>query len=148
MVVEYDNVNNDKPIIYVGDGGTRSIIVWNVQVNEGYRVKLPYSATTTCTDFSTEDVFYLVLIENFSSNYLYFTYLSSTDMFKVRTKDLQKRINPKCIIDVGRKPCKMVVLGAAYGSVMYFRIKGMNHLYSWDTKESFLEENMKVVNSY
>jgi len=69
-------------------------------------------------------------------------------MFKVRTKDLQKKINPKCIIDVGRKPCKMVVLGAAYGSVMYFRIKGMNHLYSWDTKESFLEENMKIVNSY
>ncbi|XP_022170788.1 uncharacterized protein LOC111034063 [Myzus persicae] len=145
LVVEYDNVSNDKPIIYIGDGGTRSIIVWNVQVNEGYRVKLPYSATTTCTDFSTEDVFYLVLIENFNSNYLYFTYLSSTDMFKVRTKDLQKRINPKCIIDVGRKPCKMVVLGAAYGSVMYFRIKGMNHLYSWDTKESFLEENMKMV---
>lgn len=148
LVVEYDNVNNDKPIIYIGDGGTRSIIVWNVQVNEGYRVKLPYSATTTCTDFSTEDVFYLVLIDNFNSNYLYFTYLSSTDMFKVRTKDLQKRINPKCIIDVGRKPCKMAVLGAAYGSVMYFRIKGMNHLYSWDTKESFLEENMKMVNSY
>jgi len=42
----------------------------------------------------------------------------------------------------------MVVLGAAYGSVMYFRIKGTNHLYSWDTKESFLEENMKMVNSY
>lgn len=69
-------------------------------------------------------------------------------MFKVRTKDLQKRINLKCIVDVGRKPCKMVVLGSAYGSVMYFRIKGMNHLYSWDTKESFLEENMKIVNSY
>lgn len=69
-------------------------------------------------------------------------------MFKVRTKDLQKRINPKCIIDVGRKPCKMVVLGSAYGSVMYFRIKGLNHLYSWDTKESFLEENMKIVNLY
>lgn len=145
LVVEY--ISNDKPIIYVGDGGTRSIIVWNVQANEGYRVKLPRSSTTSCTDSKLEDVFYLVLIENSNINYIYFTYLSSSDLFKVRTSDLRKKINPKCIVDVGRKPCKMILLGSAYGTVIYYRIKGLNHLYSWDTKESLLEENMMLVNS-
>lgn len=144
LVVEY--ISSDKPIIYIGDGGTRSIIVWNVQTNEGYRVKLPRSSTTSCTDSTMEDVFYLVLIENSNVNYIYFTYLSSSDLFKVRTRDLRKKINPKCVVDVGRKPCKMILLGSAYGTVVYFRIKGLNHLYSWDTKESLLEENMMLVN--
>lgn len=69
-------------------------------------------------------------------------------MFKIRTKHLRKRIKPKCIVDVGRKPVKMVILGSAYGSVMYFRIKGLNNLYSWDTKDSLLEENMMLVKYY
>ncbi|VVC34730.1 Six-bladed beta-propeller, TolB-like,Major royal jelly protein/protein yellow [Cinara cedri] len=143
LVVEY--ISNDRPIIYIGDGGTRSIIVWNVKANEGYRVKLPRSSTTTCTDSTMDDVFYLALIENSNITYIYFTYLSSSDMFKVRTKDLRRKINPKCVVDVGRKPCKMILLGSAYGTVIYFRIKGLNNLYSWDTKESLLEENVMLV---
>lgn len=45
----------------------------------------------------------------------------------------------------GKKPCKMVLLGVGYGSILYFRIKGQNHLYSWDTKQIFLEENFMLV---
>lgn len=147
LVVE--NVKDKEPIIYIGDGGTRSIIVWNVFTQEGYRIKLPRFSTTTCIDSPGEDIFYLVLIENSSLNvnYLYFTYLSSTDMFKIKTRDLQKRINHKCIVNIGRKPCKMVIVGSAYGSVIYFRIKGKNNLFSWDTKDNFLEENMMLVNA-
>lgn len=144
IIVEY--VNNTKPIIYVGDGGTRSILVWNVEANEGYKVKLPRSSTSFYTDPTMEDVFHLVLVEESNINYIYFTYLSSMDVFKVRTKDLRKRINPKCIENVGQKPCKMVILGSAYGSVIYFRIKGLNDLYSWDIKNSLLEKNLVLVN--
>lgn len=32
-------------------------------------------------------------------------------------------------------------VGVGYGSVLYFRIKGQNDLYSWDTKHSCLGEN-------
>lgn len=39
----------------------------------------------------------------------------------------------------------MVLLGVGYGSILYFRIKGQNHLFSWDTKQSFLEENFMMV---
>lgn len=39
----------------------------------------------------------------------------------------------------------MVFLGVGYGSILYFRYKGGNHLYSWDSKMSFLEENFMIV---
>lgn len=45
----------------------------------------------------------------------------------------------------GKKPCKMVILGVGYGSILYFRFRGGSHLYSWDTKTSFLEENFMIV---
>lgn len=149
ILVEY--VNNDSPIIYIGDGGTRSIIVWNVQTNETYSVKLPRYTSAYFRNPIAEDMFHVVLIENSNTSYLYFTYQSSEDMFRVHTRDLQKRTNPiinKHITNVGRKPYKMVVLGSAYGTVVYFRIKGSKHLYSWDTKKSFSKENIMLVNAY
>jgi len=39
----------------------------------------------------------------------------------------------------------MVILGVGYETVLYFRIDGQNDLFSWDTKLSFLEENIRVV---
>lgn len=45
----------------------------------------------------------------------------------------------------GKKPCKMVFVGVGYGTVLYFRVRGENHLYSWDTKQTFLEENFLIV---
>lgn len=39
----------------------------------------------------------------------------------------------------------MVFLGVVYGTNLYFRIKGQNDMYSWDTKQCFLEENFMVV---
>lgn len=111
-------------------------------------MKLPRSLIgTTCLDSNLEDVLYMVLIEKSEANYIYFTYLSSSDMFKVRTTDLRRRINPKCIVNLGRKPCRMVIIGSGYGSIIYFRIHGINSLFSWNTKESFLEENIMLVNA-
>lgn len=45
----------------------------------------------------------------------------------------------------GKKPYKMVIVGVGYGSVLYFRAKGQNDLYSWDTKQNCLEENFMIV---
>jgi len=39
----------------------------------------------------------------------------------------------------------MVFVGVGYGSILYFRIKGQNDLYSWDTVQTFIEENFMVV---
>lgn len=122
--------------------------MWNVRAKEGYRVKLPRCSTVTSSWSDEEDHFFLVLIENQKSNYIYYTYFSNNNMFKIYTRDLRKRINPKCVVNIGRKPCKMVVLGSGYRSIIFFRITGLNNLYSWDTNDGFLEENMMLVNSY
>lgn len=88
-------------ILYVGDGGTRSIIVWNVQTNDGYRVKLPH--TKIHVENPLDDVFYTALIEHRDCKYIYFTYLSSRDLFRTKTKDLQKHMDPKSIVNIGKR---------------------------------------------
>lgn len=102
LVVEY--VKETSTVLYVGDGGTRSIIVWYVQSNEGYRVKLPHTTVQGCSENAQDDVFYVALVETETCNYIYFTYLSSQDIFRTRTKDLRKRMNPKCIVNMGELP--------------------------------------------
>lgn len=107
LVVEY--VKETTPVVYVGDGGTQSIIVWYVQSNEGYRVKLPHTTVQGCSENAQDDVFYIALVETDVCNYIYFTYLSSQDIFRTRTQDLRKRMNPKCIVNMGEiwsnEPC-------------------------------------------
>lgn len=44
----------------------------------------------------------MALIEQDAGNYIYFSYLSSQDMFRVKTRDLRKRINPKCFVNMGK----------------------------------------------
>lgn len=39
----------------------------------------------------------------------------------------------------------MVILGVGYETIIYFRVIGQNDLFSWDTKQGFLEENFMVV---
>lgn len=97
-----EQVTDSMTVLYVGDGGTRSIIVWYVQKNEGYKIKLPHSIVDGCSENPMEDVFYMMLTEQEAGNYIYFTYLSSQDIFRTRTKDLQKRMNSKCIVNMGK----------------------------------------------
>lgn len=97
-----ENINDTKTVLYVGDGGTRSILVWHVQKNGGYRVKLPSLTVQACTDSPQNNVFYMALAEQPVGNVIYFTYLYSQDIFRARTKDLRERMNPKCIVSMGK----------------------------------------------
>lgn len=91
-------------VLYVGDGGTRSIIVWDVRKNVGNRVKLPHSIVESCTVDWHEDVFHVSLVEHDVGNYVYFTYLSGQAVFRIRTKNLRNRkfISTKCIVNIGK----------------------------------------------
>jgi hypothetical protein len=69
--------------------------------------------------------------------------------FRVRTIDLQKHMNSKSLSNTynnntitnwtlsDKKQYKMVFLGVDYGLVLYFRIKGQNHQYSWARSRVF-----------
>lgn len=101
LAVEY--TKEATTVLYIGDGGTRSIFVWNVQEKSGYRVKLPHRVVQACSENPLDDVFYTVLVEQQTANYIYFTYLSSMDIFRTKTTDLQNRMNPKCVVNIGKK---------------------------------------------
>lgn len=101
LAVEY--LNKDNIILYVGDGGTRSIIVYNVLNNKGFRIKLPRSIENGCLGNSQNDVFSMVLIKLKTGHYIYFTYLSGQDIFRIRTKYLQTHMHPNCVVNLGKR---------------------------------------------
>lgn len=98
LIVEY--VSKTKTVLYVSDGGTRSIIVWYVQSNDGYRVKLPH--VVLCGNNPQNDVLYIVMIEQQEGNYIYLTYLFSENIFRIKTKNMLKNINSKSIVNMGK----------------------------------------------
>jgi len=99
LAVEY--MKNSKTVLYVGDGGTRSIIVWDVESNEIKRVKLPHIIVQGCVNNPKKDIFYMALVEQQTDNYIYFTYLCSPDMYRTKIKDLRKHMHPGCIVNIG-----------------------------------------------
>lgn len=98
LVVEY--VTKTKTILYISDGGMRSIIVYYVQSNDGYRIKLPHSVM--CGNKPLQDVLYMVMIEQQTGTYIYFTYLFSDDIFRIKTKDMLKTMHLKSIVNMGK----------------------------------------------
>lgn len=130
-----DYSSDGGAFLYISDAATRALLVWDVQSNRGYRVVLP---KLLMTGGAKRDVLYQVLIRSkCGSNLLYFTYLSSQRMYYVKTEHLQRHSSMGCIIDAGKKPGKMVILGTDNGSVMFFRLHGENDIYMWNVQCPF-----------
>lgn len=96
-----EHIKNSTTILYLGDGGTQSIIVWYVEKNIGHRVKLSLPIVEGRTHTPQNDIFYMALVQHEADNYIYFTYLCSEDIFRTTTKDLQNRKTPKSIDNIG-----------------------------------------------
>lgn len=94
LAVDYQSENHC--FIYVSDAAERAIIVYDVQASRGFRVVLPKAVTNGCPK---RDVLYLALTRKATgSSALYFTYLSSKQLFAIDTQHLragnvQGRIN-------------------------------------------------------
>lgn len=99
-----EQVNGNETMLYVGDGSARSIYVWDVRKNIGSRVRLPRSIVQECKEDPREDVFHIALMEYDAGNHIYFTYTSSQEVFRIKTKNLRNRkhINLKYIVNVGK----------------------------------------------
>lgn len=100
LVVEYRE-DEKQTILYVSDSGTRSIIVWQVECNDGYRVRLPYS-TAGCTEYIDNMVLYIALVKIQKCTYIYFTYVFNKNLYRVKTLDLQRHMDPKYIANIGK----------------------------------------------
>lgn len=141
VVVEY--TVNGRPIVYVSDAATRSILVYDVIQNKGYRVVLPKAIHSGC---NRRDVLYIALVrKGCGNNYLIFTYLCSKRIFSIRTDYLRTGSAAGKIVDLGPKPNKLVVLGTDLGSALLLRIEGLPEIYRWDSNTCFKPENFLVV---
>ncbi|XP_011494305.1 PREDICTED: protein yellow [Ceratosolen solmsi marchali] len=128
IVTDYSH--DGRVFIYVSDAANRAILVFDVTSGRGYRVILPKPVSLGCT---RRDVLYMALIRGADgSNYLLFTYLSSTNLFSIKTLYLQTGSAYGKINDLGPKHDKIVFLGTDNRSVLYFRKEGESDIYRWD----------------
>lgn len=85
LVVDY--AADNRCYVYISDAAQRSIIVYDVQASRGFRVILPKAVTAGCPK---RDVLYMALTKKSSgTSVLYFTYLSSKNLFLIKTEYLR-----------------------------------------------------------
>lgn len=142
VVVDY--APDGRCFVYVSDAATRAVIVYDVAESKGYRVVLPSEITAGC---SKRDVLYMALVrKSGENNVLYFTYLSSSRMFSIKTEYLRKGSCNGRVHDIGAKPNKMVILGTDGGCAIFFRYAGQSEIYRWDAcNTAFKTCNFKPV---
>ncbi|XP_046470644.1 major royal jelly protein 1 [Neodiprion pinetum] len=129
--------------LYISDAATRAIIVFDVLSNRGFRVVLPKAVTLGC---ARRDVLYLALArKSCGATVLYFTYLSSSRMFSIKTVHLRKGSTNGAVVDVGVKNAKIVLLGTDGGAALFFRNKGESDIYMWNTDTCFKSDNFLLV---
>jgi len=99
-----ERAKSHKTMLYVADGVTRSIVVWNVEDNVGSCIRLPHSVVQGCTKNPHDDVLHVVLVEHETKNYVYFTFMSSQYVFRIWMTNLRNRkhTNPKYIVNFGK----------------------------------------------
>ncbi|XP_067005956.2 dopaminechrome tautomerase [Anabrus simplex] len=141
LAVEY--TPDGQVFIYISDAATRAIIVFNVNLGKGFRIVLPAPVLDGCTRL---DVLYIALVLKSNGNtVLYFTYLSGTRIFSIKTASLQRGVAKGSIVEVGIKPAKIVVLGTDGGSSIFFRNKGEGDIFMWNTDTCFKPDNFVLV---
>lgn len=138
LVVEY--APDGRPFVYISDAATRSILVFDVAGNKGYRVVLP-RVVASCK----RDVLYIALIhkDGCHNNYLVLSYLSGGRIFQIRTDYLRSGCAAGKLQDLGQKSGKMVLLGTDLGSALFFRFEGKPEIYRWQVAPCL--KNYEVV---
>ncbi|EDW33160.1 GL24646 [Drosophila persimilis] len=129
LVVEY--APDGGCCLYVSDAANRAIIVYNMQADRGFRVGCPLHLSLIRRDCGSTE--------------LYFTYLSTSKLFSLKSEYLRSGVADGRILDLGKKPTRMVIIGTDNGSAIFFRNEGDAEVYRWDTNSTFAEANFKPV---
>ncbi|RLU27452.1 hypothetical protein DMN91_001256 [Ooceraea biroi] len=141
LVVDY--ADDGQVYVYISDAAARSIIVYNVTANRGYRVILPNAVTA---GVQRRDVLYMTLVKkSCGTPILYFTYLGSNRLFAIKAIHLRRGQTHGTVMDVGPKQHKIVILGNDNGCAIFFRNKGESDVYMWNVETPFRSENFLLV---
>lgn len=138
-----DYAEDGQVYAYITDAASKSIIVYNIIADKGYKVILP-NAVTLGVD--RRDVLYLTLVKkSCGTPVVYFTYLGSNRLFAIKAENLRKGLTHGAVVDVGLKNQKIVLLGSDNGCAIFFRYKGESDIYIWNTETPFNPENFVLV---
>ncbi|KAL0104722.1 hypothetical protein PUN28_016390 [Cardiocondyla obscurior] len=138
-----DYADDGQVYVYITEGTSRSIIVYNVTADKGYRVILPSAVTA---GVERKDVLYSTLVKkSCGTPVLYFSYLGCNRLFAIKAENLRRGISQGAVVDVGPKQKKMVLLGNDNGCAIFFRYKGESDIYMWNTETPFVQENFVLV---
>lgn len=117
-----DYADDGQVYIYVTDAANKTIIVYNVTADKGYKVILPNAVTT---GVHQRDVLYSTLVKkSCGTPVLYFTYLGSNKLFAIKAENLRRGLSQGSVVDVGLKQHHIVLLGTDNGCAIFFRNKG------------------------
>lgn len=120
LVIDY--AEDGQVYVYISDAAARSIIVYNVTADKGYRVVLPNAVTS---GLQRRDVLYMTLVKkSCGTPILYFTYLGSNRLFAIKAVHLRKGQTHGAVMDIGPKHEQIVLLGNDNGCAIFFRKKG------------------------
>ncbi|XP_050421379.1 protein yellow-like [Adelges cooleyi] len=157
-----DSSTSGETFLYIADAGQAAVIVYNVHCDRSFKVHVPVGPC------GRQDILYMALTsvneyilngghdpyglgtgrdDNDFQRRLYVTYLSSCQMLYVPVYELDEIDVTYSLsaVGIGRKPCKMILLGTDRSSVIYFRPGETNDIWSWDTSTPFHEDNFKFV---
>lgn len=144
-----DHSSTAGQFVYVSDAGLGNVIVYNVACDSSFKVHVPLGPC------GQRDVMYMALVVAdvvdmaagrglVRYRRLYVTYLSSCDMIYVPVHVVDRSTIDLPTVNMGRKPCKMVVLGTDRGSNIYFRTgSDTGEILSWDVNKLFRHENFR-----
>ena len=122
LVVDY--ANDGRVYLYISDAATGAIIVFDLTSNHGFRFVLPQ---TVSSGSERRDVLYLALVgKNSNSPVVYFTYLSSNKLFRIKASQLRSGLTNGSVDEIGTKNNKIIILGTDNRSAMFFRNKGQS----------------------
>lgn len=141
IIVDYGL--DQRPFVYVTDASTRSILVFDVLENMGYRFVLPKEIAA-----KKRDVLFAALIRNsHGNNSLIISYLSGSKIFSINTDLLRSGSATGDIQELGVKSEKIALLGTDGGSALFYRYQGKTDIYRWDSNASPFGSEDKVYSS-
>ncbi|BET00513.1 Major royal jelly protein [Nesidiocoris tenuis] len=140
--LQVEVTEEDDTYIYVSDAGCKAIVVYDYSRDKGFKVQLPPEVADDCT--SAKDILYLTLMNN---TVIYFSFMNGKKMYKTETTNLRCPKTLSEYEEVGTKPGKLVILGSDRKTKMFFRTKGENQIFLWDTCQPFKSSSFVTVDS-
>lgn len=143
-----DQSTSAGKFVYVADVGLGNVIVYNVCCDRSFKVHVPTG------QYGHRDNMYMTMAHvditdtvagggTTRQSRLYVTYDMSYNMMYIPVHTMDETTVSLATVTIGRKPCKMIVLGTNQGSIIYFRTGHNGDVLSWDVNTPLRMDNFR-----